>query len=185
MEKIIRGKAFVLGDDVDTDQIIPAQYLVYSLTDPQERRLYGKHALSSVPPAQSGLPRGNVPFVAEGTEKSEFRVIIGGRNFGCGSSREHAPFALREAGAAVVVAESYARIFFRNCVNGGYLIPYETPNRLVSEIETGHEVELSLADNTLRNVTTGKTYALNPLGDILPILEAGDVFAYARERKIA
>ena len=184
MEKTIRGKAFVLGDDVDTDQIIPAEYLVYSLTDPQERRMYGKYALSSVPPAQSGLPLGNITFMPEGAERSAYRIVIGGRNFGCGSSREHAPFALREAGVAAVVAESYARIFFRNCVNGGYLIPYETPNRLVSEIETGHEVEISLEDNTLRNLTTGKTYALTPLGDILPIIEAGDVFAYAREQHL-
>jgi len=180
MERTIRGKVFVLGDDIDTDQIIPAEHLVYSLTDPEEQKAYGRYALSSVPTAQSGLPQGHIPFVAEGADTSDYAIIIGGKNFGCGSSREHAPFALRQAGVKVVVAEFYARIFFRNSVNGGYLVPYETPRRLVEEIETGHEVEISLAENTLKNLTTGKEHALNPLGDVLPILEAGDVFAYAR-----
>jgi 3-isopropylmalate/(R)-2-methylmalate dehydratase small subunit len=184
MEQITRGKVFVLGDNVDTDQIIPAGHLVYSLTDPEERRLYGKHALSGVPIAQSGLPGGRVPFVKEGAWTSEYSVIVAGRNFGCGSSREHAPFALREAGIRAVIAEFYARIFFRNSVNGGYLIPYETPERLIDRIETGQEVEVSVAENVLRNRTTGETFPLNPLGDILPILQAGDLFAYARKQKM-
>ena len=180
MEEVIRGRAFVVGDDVDTDQIIPAEHLVYSLADPEEQRLYGKLALSGVPDAESGLPGGGVPFVAEGADTSEFTIVVAGKNFGCGSSREHAPFALRQAGVRAVVAEFYARIFFRNSVNGGYLVPYETPARLVGEIETGHDLEISLVGNELKNLTTGKSYALNPLGDILPILEAGDLFAYAR-----
>ena len=182
MDDVIRGKAFVIGDNIDTDQIIPAEYLVYSLTDPDEKRLYGKYALSGVPAGQSGLPAGDVPFVAEGRDASEFAIVVAGKNCGCGSSREHAPFALRQAGLRAVVAESYARIFFRNSVNGGYLVPYETPVRLVDEIETGQELEISLGGNALNNLTTGKSYALNPLGDILPILEAGDLFAYARAR---
>ena len=185
MEQIIRGKVYVLGDNVDTDQIIPAEHLVYSLTDPKERKLYGRYALSSVPPAQAGLPGGNIPFVAADTDRSEFRIIVGGRNFGCGSSREHAPFALREAGAAAVVAESYARIYFRNCVNGGYLVPCETPERLVVRFATGDEAEIDLTANVIRNVTQNTEFPLNPLGDILPILEAGDVFAYARKAGMA
>jgi 3-isopropylmalate/(R)-2-methylmalate dehydratase small subunit len=184
MENTIRGKAFVLGDDIDTDQIIPAHHLVYSLSDPEERKLYGKYALSGAPIEQSGLPDGNIPFIEEGKTVTKYPVIIGGKNFGCGSSREHAPFALREAGVHVVVAEFYARIFFRNSVNGGYLIPFETPQRLVEEIRTGDEVEVSVNGNELRNLTTGKQYALKPLGDILPILEAGDVFAYAKEQNL-
>ncbi len=184
MEETIRGKVFVLGDDVDTDQIIPAEHLVHSLSDPEEQKLYGKYALSSVPPAQSGLPKGNIPFIAEGADSSEYTIVVAGKNFGCGSSREHAPFALREAGVRAVVAEFYARIFFRNSVNGGYLVPFETPGRLVEEIETGQDLEISIPGNTLKNLTTGKTYPLTPLGDILPILKAGDVFAYAREQHL-
>jgi len=182
MEQVIRGKVFVLGANIDTDQIIPAEHLVYSLTDPVERRLYGKFALSGVPSAQSGLPKGNVPFVKEGTDRSEYRIIVAAKNFGCGSSREHAPFALREAGLRVVVAESYARIFFRNAVNGGHVIPYETASPLVNSFETGQEAEVSLAENKIRNLTTGKEFALEPLGDIQPIIEAGDLFAYAQRQ---
>ncbi len=117
----------------------------------------------------------------ENEYKSEFAVIIGGKNFGCGSSREHAPLAVREAGVEIVIAEFYARIFFRNAVNGGYLIPFETDERLCEKIKTGDEVEVNITDHTLKNLTTGETFILKPLGDILPIIEAGDVFAYARQ----
>lgn len=181
MKKTICGKAYVLGDNVDTDQIIPAEHLVYSLTDPEERKLYGKYALSSVPPAQAGLPNGHIPFVREGDYVSDYTIIIAGRNFGCGSSREHAPFALREAGIKAVIAEFYARIFFRNCVNSGYLIPYETPKRLIDEFVTGDEVEIDLDENIIRNLTKKTEFDLSPLGDILPIIAAGDVFAYAQK----
>lgn len=184
MEETIRGKVYVLGDDIDTDQIIPAEHLVYSLSDSEERRLYGKFALSGVPIAQAGLPKGNIPFIAPGTDVSEYKVIVGGKNFGCGSSREHAPFALRQAGVGAVIAESYARIFFRNSVNGGYIIPYETPARLLGAFETGQEVELSVAENRLTNITTGQTFKLNDLGDIKTIIEAGDIFAHAKQQKM-
>ncbi|MCS6860612.1 MAG: 3-isopropylmalate dehydratase [Abditibacteriales bacterium] len=181
MKATIRGKAYVVGDNVDTDQIIPARYLVYNPAIPDERKMFGRYALSAVPTAQAGLPQGGVPFVKENADKSEFAVIIGGKNFGCGSSREHAPLALREAGVEVVVAEFYARIFFRNAVNGGYLIPFETDERLCEKIRTGDEVEVNVPAHTLKNLTTGEAFALKPLGDILPIIEAGDVFAYARK----
>ncbi len=180
METIIEGKAYVLGDDIDTDQIIPAEHLVYNPAIPEERKMFGVYALSGVPAAASGLPEGNVPFVPEGGGQSEFRIIIAGKNFGCGSSREHAPLALAEAGIKVVVAEFYARIFFRNSVNGGYLIPYETPQHLVDKVRTGDELRIDLGANTLEDLSTGETFPLRPLGDILPILEAGDVFEYAK-----
>lgn len=182
MKPRIRGLAYVLGDHVDTDQIIPAQHLVYSLTDPEERRLYGKYALSSVPPEQAGLPGGNVPFVDEGEVTSRYAVIVGGGNFGCGSSREHAPFALREAGVEVVVAESYARIFYRNAVDGGFLAPFETPEPLATTTRTGDDVEVDTRAGTFTNHTTGETVALRPLGDVAGILEAGGVFEYARRQ---
>lgn len=181
MKQIIRGKVYVLGDNIDTDQIIPAEHLVYSLSDPEERKLYGRYALSSVPPAQAGLPLGNIPFVREGDDTSDYKIVLGGKNFGCGSSREHAPFAMREAGIEAVVAEFYARIFFRNCVNGGYMVPYETPKRIIEGFKTGDEAEIDLQANMIKNLTQGTEFSLNALGDILPILEAGDVFAYARQ----
>src|SRR5688500_16594608 len=105
METLITGKAFVLGDDVDTDQIIPAEYLSFIPSDADERKYFGMYAMAGVPPAQSGLPEGHRPFVPKGQFKSEYTIVIGGRNFGCGSSREHAPLAIAEAGAKLVVAE--------------------------------------------------------------------------------
>ncbi|MEX2673052.1 MAG: 3-isopropylmalate dehydratase [Phycisphaeraceae bacterium] len=177
----IRGKAYVLGDDIDTDQIIPAEHLYYSMTDPEERKLYGKYANVGVPEGQRGLPDGNIPFVAEGETTTEYPILIGGRNFGCGSSREHAPFALAEAGAKAVVAEFYARIFFRNCVNGGFLVPCEATQRLIDKIRTGDDLEIDVEAGTLTNHTTGDNFTLKPLGEVKPIIDAGGVFAYARQ----
>jgi 3-isopropylmalate/(R)-2-methylmalate dehydratase small subunit len=181
MEKLIKGKAFVLGNNIDTDQIIPAEHLVYSLSDPEESKKYGHFSLSGVPLNQSGLPGGGIPFIKGEENSSEFNIIIGGANFGCGSSREHAPFALQVAGVKAVVAESYARIFYRNSVDGGFLLPYETQEKLNDKIKTGDELELNVNENTIKNITSGKTYKLRSLGDILPIIEAGDIFKYARQ----
>ena len=180
MKETICGKIFVLGDDIDTDQIIPAEHLVYNPSDPEERAMFGKYALCGVPFEQCGLPEGKTPFVQEGAMKSEYRIIVGGKNFGCGSSREHAPLALNESGIEVVVAHNYARIFFRNSVNGGYLIPCESVERICDEVRTGDEAEVHIKENKLIDKTLGKEFALKPLGDILPILEAGDVFEYAK-----
>ena len=181
MEKIIKGKAFVLGDNIDTDQIIPAEHLVYSLSDPEESKKYGHFALSGVPLAQAGLPDGGKPFINGDNYLSEYNIIIGGSNFGCGSSREHAPFALQVAGVKAVIAESYARIFYRNCVDGGFLLPYESPEKINNHIKTGDEIELDVEGNKIKNLSTGQTFELRSLGDILPIIEAGDIFKYARK----
>lgn len=181
MENIIKGKAYVLGDNIDTDQIIPAQYLVYSLSDPEEKKLYGKYALSSVPEGERGLPNGNIPFVQNDAYESEYPIIIGGTNFGCGSSREHAPFSLRQAGVKAVVAQSYARIFFRNSVDGGFYPPIECQERLCEKISTGDEIEIDLTEGTIRNLTDGSEYKMNTIESILPILQAGNIFEYAKQ----
>lgn len=181
MKQTIRGRAFVLGHNIDTDQIIPAEKLVLDPSVPEERRQYGAFALSGVPEGQSGLPKGDIRFVGKGAETSQYKIVIGGNNFGCGSSREHAPLALAVAGAEAVVAVSYARIFYRNSVNGGYLVPCESVEDLSEKIATDDEVEIDLQNHTLRVVNRDESFALKPLGDILPILEAGDIFAYARE----
>lgn len=181
MNPLIKGPAYVVGDAIDTDQIIPAAHLVYSLTVPEERKQYGRYALSGVPDAGQGLPFGNRPFTPPDAYQSPYKILIGGANFGCGSSREHAPFALREAGCEAVVAESYARIFYRNAVDGGFLVPFETRVKLNETIRTGDELEIDTALGQLTNLTTGETYLLNPLGDVADILRAGDVFAYARQ----
>ncbi len=181
MQDIIKGKAYVIGDNIDTDQIIPAKHLVYSLSDPEERKLYGKFAFSGVPDAMAGLPQGNIKFVPEGDYRSSYQIVIGGKNFGCGSSREHAAEALQIAGISAVVAESYARIFYRNVVDGGFCMPLESTQRLIGEVSTGDELEINVPAGTLKNLTTGKAYSLRPLGDVLDIIKAGGVFAYARQ----
>lgn len=184
MQDVIRGQAYVLGDNVDTDQIIPAHYLMYNPAIPEERKLFGRYALIGVPAAQAGLPDGHVPFVDQAdpaNTRSRYTIVIGGKNFGSGSSREHAPLALAEAGVQAVVAEFYARIFFRNAVNGGYLVPYESVERLVEHVRTGDEVEIRTRENVVINHRDGRRFALKPLGEVAPIIEAGGIFAYARE----
>jgi 3-isopropylmalate/(R)-2-methylmalate dehydratase small subunit len=181
MKKKIQGRAFVLGNNIDTDQIIPAEHLVYSLSDPEESKNYGKFALSGVPTEDSGLPKGKIPFVEKGQYQSQYKIVIGGSNFGCGSSREHAPACMEIAGVQAVVAESYARIFYRNSVDGGFFIPLEAKQKLSEEIKTGDEISIDLEAYTLTNETQNKTYPLNFLGDVIDIIEAGNIFEYARK----
>jgi 3-isopropylmalate/(R)-2-methylmalate dehydratase small subunit len=182
MQNRIEGRAYVLGDNVDTDQIIPAQYLTYNPSIPEEFRMFGKYALSGVPDDAAGLPKGHVPFHAPGDEfVSPYRIIVAGKNFGCGSSREHAPIALAAAGIAAVVAEFYARIFYRNAVNGGYLIPLESKVRLADQVCTGDNLVIDIGANRLTNTTTGDAWELSPLGEVAPILEAGGLFPYAEK----
>ena len=110
MQSIFTGPVYVVRDNIDTDQIIPAQYLNLIPTIKEEYDKLGSYALC-------GLPDALYPcrFVAEGKQDAEFSILIAGRNFGCGSSREHAPIAMGAAECKVVLAESFARIFFRNC----------------------------------------------------------------------
>uniref|UniRef100_N1R3Y4 Aconitase A/isopropylmalate dehydratase small subunit swivel domain-containing protein n=1 Tax=Aegilops tauschii TaxID=37682 RepID=N1R3Y4_AEGTA len=109
-------------------------------------------------------------------------VISGGTIFGCGSSREHAPVALGAAGARAVVAEGYARIFFRNSVATGEVYPLELADSGASkECKTGDVVTVDLDNSVLINHTSGKQYKLKPIGDAGPVIEAGGIFAYARK----
>lgn len=179
MKQTIKGKIFVVGDDIDTDQIIPAEHLVYSLDDPEERRFYGRFALCGVPEKESGLPQGGIPFTHPESFESDFKIIIAGKNFGCGSSREHAPFALQMAGAEAVVASGYARIFYRNAVDGGFIIPYESETPLVDHFTTGDEAEIDNQGNIIKNLTTGKSHSLKKLGSVADIVNAGGIFKYA------
>ncbi len=181
MQQQIVGRAYVLGDNIDTDQIIPAQYLTFNPAVPEEYKMFGKYALSSVPPSQAGLPKGHVPFHTKDEFVSDYKIIVGGKNFGCGSSREHAPIALDAAGIEAVVAEFYARIFFRNSINGGYLVPFESVERLCDRICTGDELKIDVEKSMLANLTTGEQWKLKPLGDVVPIIDAGGLFPYAKK----
>lgn len=183
MQTRIEGAAYVLGDNVDTDQIIPAHYLTYNPSIPAEYKMFGKYALSGVPDDAAGLPKGHVPFHTPGGDEflSPYSIIVAGKNFGCGSSREHAPIALAAAGVAAVVAEFYARIFYRNSVNGGYLIPLEGKDRLIDRVCTGDKLVIDISAATLTNTTSGDVFSLQPLGEVAPILEAGGLFPYAKK----
>ncbi|KAA3613830.1 MAG: 3-isopropylmalate dehydratase [Calditrichaeota bacterium] len=180
MQNKILGRVYVLGEDIDTDQIIPAAHLVYSLEDPDERKKYGEYALSGVPAALAGLPNGNMPFIEKGKSHSEFSIIIAAKNFGCGSSREHAPAALEIAGVKAVITPSYARIFYRNAVDGGFLIPAESEKSLVDYFKTGDQAELDFINKNVTNTRTGESFSVKELGQVSQIIEAGGIFEYAR-----
>ncbi len=183
MQTQLTGRAYVLGDNVDTDQIIPAEYLTYNPSIPAEFKMFGKYAFSGVPKAQGGLPKGHVPFHDPAGDEftSPYQIIVAGKNFGCGSSREHAPIALAAAGVTCVIAEFYARIFYRNSVNGAYLVPIESETRLIDQVCTGDVLNVDLDAGTLTNATSGEIWKLKPLGEVVPIIEAGGLFAYARK----
>ncbi len=174
MGKFIRGRIFVVDDNIDTDQIIPAEYLTLVPSKPDEYEKLGSYALC-------GLPDQYGKFVEAGEMKTNYPIIIAGENFGCGSSREHAPIALGAAGVEAVVAQSYARIFFRNCSATGELYPWESKARLCEEFTTGEDVTIDFENNQLINHTNGKTYQLQPLGEVGPVIDAGGIFAYARQ----
>jgi 3-isopropylmalate/(R)-2-methylmalate dehydratase small subunit len=176
MSKVIRGKAYVVRDNIDTDQIIPAQYLTLVPTIPEEYKKLGSFALC-------GLPKDQYPtrYIPEGQTRTPYTIVIGGRNFGCGSSREHAPIALGAAGCEAVVAESFARIFFRNSVATGELYPIESTTRICEAIHTGDEVELDLDANTLRILKSSKVFPTKPLGEARPVIDAGGLFNFARK----
>ena len=174
MATVISGPAYVVQHNIDTDQIIPAQYLTLVPTIPEEYEKLGGYALI-------GLPDSLYParYVEEGSTRSKYPIIIGGRNFGCGSSREHAPIALGAAGCRVVVAESFARIFFRNSIATGELYPYESTGPLSDAIKTGDHVEVDFDKDEVR--ANGKTYPLKPLGEVKPVIDAGGIFDFARQ----
>ena len=181
MEQVFAGRAYVLGDNIDTDQIIPAEHLVYSLSDPEEKKNYGKFALSGVPKDDAGLPEGNKLFVEEEKFESEYTIIIGGKNFGCGSSREHAPACLKIAGIQAIIAASYARIFYRNSVDGGFFIPFESSDKLINNIRTGDNLTVNVEVGALTNNSSNQTFKLQPLGEVAEIVKAGNIFEYARK----
>jgi 3-isopropylmalate/(R)-2-methylmalate dehydratase small subunit len=174
MPNVISGPAFVVQNNIDTDQIIPAQYLTLVPTKPDEYEKLGSYALIGLPESLY-----TTRYVEEGETKSKYPIVIGGRNFGCGSSREHAPIALGAAGCQVVVAESFARIFFRNSVATGELYPYESAGVVTTHIKTGDHVEVDFDKDELR--ANGQTYPLKPLGEVKPVIDAGGIFEYARQ----
>jgi 3-isopropylmalate/(R)-2-methylmalate dehydratase small subunit len=176
MQSVFTGPVYVVRDNIDTDQIIPAQYLTLVPTIPDEYEKLGSYALA-------GLPESPYPtrFVKNGQLDSEYQIVVGGKNFGCGSSREHAPIALGSAGCKIVLAESFARIFFRNSVATGELYPCELIERLCDTLKNGDIVTVDLNAATVTIKATGKIIKFKPLGDVRPVVDAGGLFNYARK----
>ena len=176
MQSVFTGPVYVVRDNIDTDQIIPAQYLNLVPTIREEYEKLGSYALC-------GLPDVLYPqrFVRDGLAQSQYPIIIAGRNFGCGSSREHAPIALGAAGCKVVLAESFARIFFRNSVATGELYPCEIQERLCEVVQTGEVVTVDLDAESVTLKSTGQVHHFKPLGDVRPVVDAGGLFNFARK----
>lgn len=170
-DKIIEGKAYIVGDDIDTDAIIPARYM--TTMDPKE---LGEHAMEDL-----DKKRHPIPFLND-DKTCDYKLVVAGKNFGCGSSREHAPIALAAVGVQAVIAPSFARIYFRNSVNGGIILPLESKEDLSKKIKTGDELKISLSEEKIINVTKNESYEIKPFGPIIDIIEAGGLTAYNKNK---
>jgi len=160
---MIRGTAHVFGDDVNTDEIIPARYLNRIDAD-----FLGAHCMEDADPEfLKRMQAGD--------------VIVAGENFGCGSSREHAPLAIKGAGVACVVARSFARIFFRNAINIG--LPIVACPEAAADASAGDDVEIDPEAGRLVNHTTGRTFAFPPFTEeIQAIIAAGGLMPFVKQR---
>ena len=176
MQSVFTGLIYVVRDNIDTDQIIPAQYLNLVPTMPDEYEKLGSFAMCGLPESLYATR-----FVKEGQLDTDYPILVAGRNFGCGSSREHAPIALGSAKCRIVLAESFARIFFRNCVATGELYPCEATERLCDVLKTGDVVTVDLDAATVTVPATGKIFSFKPLGDVRPVVDAGGLFNFARQ----
>lgn len=160
---MIRGTVHKYGDNIDTDVIIPARYCT----------AFTEHELA--PHCLEDLDADFVKKVKKGD------LLVAGRNFGCGSSRENAPIAIKGAGVSCVIAESFARIFYRNAINIG--LPILESADAVREAQTGDEVRVDLATGTIHNLTKKKEYATSPFPPIIQeIIASGGMVEFAQKR---
>lgn len=157
----MKGKVWKFGDDVDTDAVIPGRYLI--MNTPEE---LAAHAFEGVRPE-----------FAKNVKEND--IIVAGNNFGCGSSREHAPIALKGTKIACVIAKSFARIFFRNAINIGVPL-LECPD--ADKIEDGNLLEVDIASGNIKNVTKNEEYQATPLPDFVrEIVDSGGLIEYAKK----
>ena len=157
------NKAWVYGDNVDTDVIIPARYL--NTPDPKEYVKYCMHDIDKT--------------FAQEVEEGD--VIIAGENFGCGSSREHAPVAIKTSGIKAVIAKSFARIFFRNAINIGLVILKNSD--LPDEVSKGDEIDIDVENGKIKNLTTGKEYSTTAYtGSIKELIDCGGLVNYTKAK---
>ena len=160
---MITGKSWKFGDNIDTDAIIPARYL--NTIDPAE---LAKHVMEDADPEfPNNVKAGD--------------IIVAGDNFGCGSSREHAPIAIKAAGISCVIAPFFARIFYRNAFNMG--LPILESEEAAKDIDTGDELSIDLATGKIENKTKGKTYQATPIPEFMrELVEAGGLMEYTRRQ---
>src|ERR1700690_4243424 len=157
----MKGKVWKFGDDVDTDIIIPGRYLV--LRDEKE--------------LAACVMEGCDPEFSKKVKKGD--IIVAGKNFGCGSSREHAPIAIKGAGISAVVAESFARIFYRNSINIG--LPLIEAKEISGHISEGDIVEIKVDESILEDLNTGEEFEIKPLPDfMLGIMEEGGLINFIK-----
>ncbi len=156
-----RGKVLIYGNHIDTDVIIPARYL--NTTDPKE---LASHCMEDAGDNFAGR-----------VQDGDF--IVAGDNFGCGSSREHAPIAIKASGITAVIAKSFARIFFRNSINVG--LPIFESLEAATDAEEGDEMEVNIETGVITNVTKNKSYQAEPFPDFLrDIIDAGGLVNYVK-----
>ncbi len=159
----IKGRAWKFGKDVDTDQIIPARYL--NTSDPEE---LAKHCMEDA----------DAEFV---NKMSRGDLIVAEKNFGCGSSREHAPIAIKSTGISAVIAKSFARIFYRNAFNMG--LPIFESVDAVDGISEGDEIEIAMGSGLIRNKTTGKEFQAAPIPPFMQeLIDAGGLMEYVKKK---
>jgi 3-isopropylmalate/(R)-2-methylmalate dehydratase small subunit len=169
MEQLVKGKAYYCGDYVNTDLMAPGRF------EPIEsHEQLARIALIDY--------QGAVPFVNEKTGRSDYTVIIAGKEFGCGSSRETAPLAISLAGAQIVIAKSFGNIFFRNCINMGILMPIRIPHDFDASVHD-EMVEVDLVER--RVTVSGTTYPFNDFGPLLSIINAGGLIPYSLQQGVA
>ena len=158
------GKAHIFGDNINTDEIIPARYL--NTTDRAE---LASHCMEDADPEFASKVQGG-------------DIIVGGVNFGCGSSREHAPVSIKTAGCLCVVAKSFARIFYRNAINTG--LPILECAQAVEATSAGDKIDVDIATGTIKNLTTGATFQALPFPDAMRnIIDAGGLMEYVKKSR--
>ncbi len=166
LNNTFKGRVWKFGDDIDTDQIYPGKYL--PLTDKAEM---AKHAMEGTDGGEEFLKN-----VKQGD------IIVAGKNFGCGSSREHAAIAIKRAGINIVIAESFARIFHRNCINTALPI---LELKEAKEIKKGDILEVNVETGEIKNLTQNKTYRADPISQLeKEIINAGGLLNYLKSSKV-
>ncbi len=161
----LEGKTWKFGDDINTDEIIPARYL--NTIDPAE---LAEHCMEDTT---------EHPDFAQITTTGD--IVVAGKNFGCGSSREHAPIALKAKGVSCVIAKTFARIFYRNAVNIG--LPILESEEAATEIDEGDQVEIDLTTGFIKNLTKSQSYQTRPFPEFMrQIIAVGGLMNYVKRR---